>query len=195
MPYETSSGSSYPLIDAFLDRLLRGEITDLESFLEAHPELPDQQRDWMRALADPGAVGPRPNAPHDGGDDRRVGPYRLLREIGRGGQAVVYLARDLRLGRRVALKVLSTPWPLDGARRLRREAEAASRIDDPALCAVYEVGVDGPLSYIAMRCGASTLLSCCPIGHLGPKGGVSGVFEDARAPSMRLQNALGTHPK
>jgi serine/threonine protein kinase/formylglycine-generating enzyme required for sulfatase activity len=85
---------------------------------------------------------------------RRIGSYVLLREIGRGGQGVVYLAQDTRLGRLVALKVLST---LVGAispgalQRFRREAEAASKLDHPGICAVYDAGEADGASYIAMR--------------------------------------------
>src|SRR4029079_16237119 len=77
----------------------------------------------------------------------------LLGEIGRGGQGIVYLAEDTRLHRKVALKVLKGMGSLsdDAVARFRREAEAASRLDHPGICAVYEAGLDGNVSYIAMR--------------------------------------------
>lgn len=70
------------------------------------------------------------------------GRYEIVREIGRGGMSVVYEARDLRLGRRVALKVLKEVGP----ERVRREAEAAARLRHPNVVAVHEVGPD----YIVM---------------------------------------------
>ncbi|MBI4882274.1 MAG: SUMF1/EgtB/PvdO family nonheme iron enzyme [Planctomycetes bacterium] len=78
--------------------------------------------------------------------------YRLLDELGRGGQAVVYRAEDTRIGREVALKVLASPVS-GGAlpARMRREAEAASRLDHPGLCQVFEAGCAGDVAYIAMR--------------------------------------------
>jgi WD40 repeat protein/predicted Ser/Thr protein kinase len=89
--------------------------------------------------------------PVDSGE--RIGPYRILRELGRGGQAVVYLAEDDRLGRRVALKVLTQA--LDGERRqlrrFRRESEITARLEHPGICTVYEAGEDGRIAYIAMR--------------------------------------------
>src|SRR5262245_25707633 len=85
--------------------------------------------------------------------DDRLGPYRLLRELGRGGQAIVWLAEDTRIGRRVALKLLPALGPGSAAllRRFRREAEVTSRLDHPAICPVYEAELEGGVPFIAMR--------------------------------------------
>jgi serine/threonine protein kinase len=83
----------------------------------------------------------------------RVGPYRVLREIARGGMGVVFLAEDTRTGRRAALKVLArghAAFP-NLAMRFRREAEVASRLDHPGICTVYEAGEADGVAYIAMR--------------------------------------------
>jgi WD40 repeat protein len=82
-----------------------------------------------------------------------LGPYRILGEIGRGGQAQVYLAEDTRLGRKVALKVLSAWFAGSPAtlRRFEREAIALSRLDHPNICAVYEAGELDGVPFIAMR--------------------------------------------
>ncbi|MCB9831844.1 MAG: serine/threonine protein kinase [Planctomycetes bacterium] len=79
--------------------------------------------------------------------------YRPIRELGRGGQGIVYLAEDERLGRRVALKVLQLAGPaaVPLLARFRREALAASRLDHANICPVIESGVEGTLAYIAMR--------------------------------------------
>jgi serine/threonine protein kinase len=84
---------------------------------------------------------------------RRIGHYRLLRQLGRGAQGHVFLAEDVRLSRHVALKVLSGSFALtpDLLRRFRREAEAASKLDHPGICAVYEAGEAGGTHFIAMR--------------------------------------------
>jgi serine/threonine protein kinase len=86
-------------------------------------------------------------------DVRQIGHYSLIDEIGRGGQATVFLAEDSRLKRRVALKVLSESASSaeETLRRFRREAELASRLDHPGICAVYEAGVEGGVAFIAMR--------------------------------------------
>jgi predicted Ser/Thr protein kinase len=69
----------------------------------------------------------------------RLGAYEIEYEIGRGGMGVVYCARDVRLGRRVALKALPAVHDADAAlrERLRREARAAATISHPAVATVY----------------------------------------------------------
>jgi serine/threonine protein kinase/formylglycine-generating enzyme required for sulfatase activity len=91
-------------------------------------------------------------APQESDASDMLGPYRLLRELGRGGQAVVWLAEDTRFGREVALKVAPRPpGAEDLAPRLRREAQAASRVSHPGLCPIYDVGADERQAWIAMR--------------------------------------------
>ncbi len=89
------------------------------------------------------------------GDERPpvLGGYELLREVGRGGQATVWEARDPRLGRSVAVKVLRVgPAFGEGAlRRFVREAELAARLEDPCVCPVLASGVQDGLAWIAMR--------------------------------------------
>lgn len=82
-----------------------------------------------------------------------LGPYELEAEIGRGAQGVVYRARDTRLGRHVALKLLHTTAVDDptSLMRFQREAEAASRIDHPHVATVYEAGVHDGKPFIAMQ--------------------------------------------
>ena len=91
----------------------------------------------------------------DGADvaGRRIGPYEVVRELGRGGQGVVYLAKDSRLPRQVALKVVeSGPLPSNELlRRFRREAAVASRLEHPGICGIHEAGLDDGIAYIAMR--------------------------------------------
>lgn len=84
---------------------------------------------------------------------RAFGPFLLQGIIGEGGQAIVYRARDTRLGREVALKVLEVVGPEahDAMQRLQREAALASQLDHPAICTVLESGVHDRRPYIAMR--------------------------------------------
>lgn len=93
-------------------------------------------------------------APRSADDPMRFGPYRLIHVLGRGGQGVVYKAEDTRLGRLVALKMLAPGYDSDAGdllRRFKREAEAASRLDHPGICAVYETGSQDGVPFIAMR--------------------------------------------
>ena len=72
----------------------------------------------------------------------RVGSFIIQAPIGAGGMGEVYLAEDVRLRRRVALKVIPSHLAMDEAagKRLLREAQAAATLEHPNICTVYEVG-------------------------------------------------------
>jgi serine/threonine protein kinase len=86
--------------------------------------------------------------------------YQILERLGGGGMGVVYKARDLKLDRLVALKFFS-PRHEEGdepRRRFRREAQAASALDHPNICALYEIGDDEGRPFLAMAyCEGETL--------------------------------------
>jgi serine/threonine-protein kinase len=83
----------------------------------------------------------------------RIAGYRLEEQIGRGGMAVVFRARDERLGRLVALKILAPELAADEAFRHRfiRESRAAAAVDDPHIIPVFEAGEADGVLFIAMR--------------------------------------------
>src|SRR5262245_35985271 len=85
---------------------------------------------------------------------RRIGPYRVISQLGRGGMGEVFLAEDTRLERKVALKILPgafTQSP-DRLRRFEREAKAASALNHPNILTIHEIGIgqteDGGAHYI-----------------------------------------------
>lgn len=84
---------------------------------------------------------------------RQIASYRIEREIGRGGMAVVYRARDLRLDRTVALKLLAPELARNDTfrRRFTHESRAAAAIDHPHIVPVFEAGETDGVLYIAMR--------------------------------------------
>jgi serine/threonine-protein kinase len=87
------------------------------------------------------------------GPGSQVAGYLLERQIGAGGMAVVYQARDVRLGRLVALKVMAPALAGDETYQLRfvREAQTAAAVDDPHIIPVYEAGEASGILFIAMR--------------------------------------------
>jgi len=84
---------------------------------------------------------------------RRLGPYEIVTLLGVGGMGEVYRARDTRLDRIVAIKVLPAHLTSNEASRARfeREARAISALSHPNICALYDVGRDGETEYLVME--------------------------------------------
>src|ERR1051325_5847188 len=83
----------------------------------------------------------------------RLGPYEILSAIGAGGMGEVYKARDTRLDRTVAVKVLPASLAADADRkeRFEREARAVSALNHPHICALYDIGQQDGVDFLVLE--------------------------------------------
>ena len=83
----------------------------------------------------------------------RLGPYEIVAPLGAGGMGEVYRARDTRLGREVAVKVLPEPFASDPGRQARfeREARAVAALSHPNILAIHDYGTEGAVTYAVME--------------------------------------------
>lgn len=185
----------FDFVNRYLDDIAAGRVRPLTDYQATYPDFGDAIADEYAHLTAIAATVPD----HSTGEPvgRRLASYRLLREIGSGGQAVVYLAQDQRLPRRVALKVMRDAQ-LAGRReallRFQREAAVVSRLDHPGLCTVYDTGIAEDCAFIAMRYvegGSLAELLAAQNNVLGAQPGVA-TLPTARGldPRSRLDAAL-----
>ena len=132
------------------DAELRSEVESLLSTFEDAPSgfLQSPAIEGVPAFSPTGRPGP--GALRKG---TRLGPYEILSPLGAGGMGEVYRAKDERLGREVAIKVLSAELSLDASRvkRFEKEARSASALNHPNIVTVYDFGSSDRLSYIVME--------------------------------------------
>jgi len=165
-PMTSSSDPRHPveaLAEEFLERKRRGEHPTLREYLDRYPDLAAEIRELFPALLmmeDLGkdSGGTTGSLAGDGAMAvatrlQKLGDYRILREIGRGGMGVVYEAEQESLGRRVALKVLSASALIDPhhVRRFEREARAAARLHHTNIVPVFGVGRQDGHHYFVMQ--------------------------------------------
>jgi tRNA A-37 threonylcarbamoyl transferase component Bud32 len=134
--------------DRILEQLHEGEPIDRAALLTEHEEHADALEQFFGVLDIMEAEGPgQEDAPS------RLGEFRIVREIGRGGMGIVFEAEQTSLKRRVALKVLPTALRSDRRllSRFRREAEAAARLRHPNIVPVYSIGQAGNAPFFAME--------------------------------------------
>jgi predicted Ser/Thr protein kinase len=153
----------------YLEAEARGQAPDLRRFLDEHAEFADQLADFLAcrqrvesivaplragagSVSDSGSTGSV--AYISGAEDAsRLGDFRLVREIGRGGMGIVYEAEQLSLNRRVAVKVLPFAAALvpKQLHRFKNEARTAALLHHPNIVPVYAVGCESGVHYFVMQ--------------------------------------------
>lgn len=134
-----------------------------------------------------GGRGEKPLMMAGGGAKPTFGRYEILQELGRGGMGTVYLGRDPKINREVAVKTLEyaevEPAELpDVKNRFFREAEAAGNLSHPHIVSIYDVGEEHDMAYIAMELlKGDNLTWVCIKGHLLPVPEVLAVMADVAA--------------
>jgi eukaryotic-like serine/threonine-protein kinase len=198
--------------DEYLEQLTRGETPDLSEYALRYPQvasvlpqvLPVLRMFQSLAPGNDSEAGP-PAAPGN------LGEFQLIREIGRGGMGVVYEAKQVSLGRRVALKVLPTVAGADTKQlaRFQIEAQVAAALHHPHIVPIFAVGCDQGVHYYAMqlvegRCLAAVMaerrsaeaaanegsgLASEPLGKIPPLEAAGLAIQAARA--LEHAHALG----
>jgi len=145
--------------DAFLNQLLTRFLADIEAGglapLETYQRTFPGREEFVAAeyaRLCSSIAEEAPDSCSTEGEGTRIGRYRVLSEIGRGGQGRVCLARDERLQRQVAIKILTSLSAFSSELRERflREAQVASRLDHAGICTVYGTGEEDGVPYIVM---------------------------------------------
>jgi serine/threonine protein kinase len=118
----------------------------------------------------------------------KLGPYEILTPLGAGGIGEVYKARDTRLDRTVAIKILPETLAADPQFRERfdREARTVSALDHPHICALYDVGKQDGTSFLVMQARPLATSRHCSRCH------TRGPSPNGRASSMPMLMSSGT---
>ncbi len=161
------------ILDEYLSALERGEPLERESLLHKHPQLREPLQLYLAKLDDLHEISAGFTAPHESTDHeelsdqgpqrdqepqhdhepQRLGDFRLIRQIGRGGMGIVYEAEQVSLHRKVAIKLLPFAAVLDTNQiaRFQHEASAAAQLHHPHIVPIYAVGQQRGVHYYAMQ--------------------------------------------
>lgn len=147
------------ILECYLAQQEEGVAPDAKRIIAEHPDLAEplaaycDSLDFLhRAAVGLGRADGQERSKSEV-SQKRLGDYRIVREIGRGGMGVVYEAEQISLGRRVALKVLPFAAVLDQRQiaRFENEARAAAQLHHPHIVPVFSVGCERGVHYYAMQ--------------------------------------------
>lgn len=190
----------------FMERLRCGETPSIDAYAEAHPDLADEIHDLFPTIASLERLKVQKEVSSDGRASLgavkldRLGDYRIIREIGRGGMGIVYEAEQESLGRHVAIKVLPRHSLLDPKHleRFRKEAQIAAGLHHTNIVPVFGVGEHEGFHYIVMQVipgvGLDKVLAGLATG-VADQGkreepGLSGLGNGAAADQPQLQTSV-----
>ena len=125
----------------------------------------------------------------------RLGPYEVLGQIGAGGMGEVYRAKDPRLGREVAIKVLPSSFSADAdrLRRFEQEAKAAGVLNHPNITIVYDIGSHDGAPYVVQELlEGETLRAELAGGRFSPRKAIDYAMQIATASAPRTTRASST---
>ncbi len=155
MTHDADSDAFGELAEEFTAAVRRGEAPSVEVWAGRHPQHADEIRELfptilaMEELKDGVTREAPPRLAL--GPNERLGDFRIVREIGRGGMGVVYEAVQESLGRRVAVKVLPSLGDVRRVRRFEREARTAARLHHSNIVPIFGVGSVGEWQYYVMQ--------------------------------------------
>jgi len=153
----TQSERIEALVQEFIDRKQRGEAPTIAEYCSKYPDLAEKIHYVFPTLLMMEDLKPDLDTPQTDhavpAGLERIGDYRILGEIGRGGMGVVYEAEQESLSRRVALKVLAKCFSRDdsGLVRFQREARAAAQMHHTNIVPVFEIGQESGYIFYAMQ--------------------------------------------
>ncbi len=147
------------LAGEYMERLRRGECPSVEDYAAQRPELAEEIRELFPTIAMTERLKARQErssggrATLGGAQLERLGDFRIIREIGRGGMGVVFEAEQKSLGRRVAVKVLPRRVLLDEKhlKRFQHEARIAANLHHTNIVEVFGVGEQDGFHYYVMQ--------------------------------------------
>lgn len=137
------------MVFLYLEEREAGVVASYDEFARRHSSTGAEVRDRILALERAGLVGGEAVSTFP----ERLGNFRLIERLGGGGMGVVYVAEEISLGRRVALKVIRPEQIFFGQakERFRREVEAIAKLSHPGIVQIFSFAEDGGVPYFAME--------------------------------------------